>query len=48
MAAAFSRALGQEVAYNAVEPEVYRSLGFPGGDDVRWGLLRAAAVAARR
>lgn len=34
MAAAFSRVLGQEVVYNAVEPEVYRSLGFPGADDL--------------
>jgi uncharacterized protein YbjT (DUF2867 family) len=34
MAAAFTRALGQEVRYNAVTPEVYRSLGFPGADDM--------------
>jgi uncharacterized protein YbjT (DUF2867 family) len=34
MAAAFSRALGQEVRYNAVSPEVYRSLGFPGAEDL--------------
>jgi uncharacterized protein YbjT (DUF2867 family) len=34
MAAAFARALGQEVRYNAVEPEVYRSFGFPGADDL--------------
>ncbi len=34
MAAAFGRALGQEVAYNAVPFEVYRSLGFPGADDL--------------
>jgi uncharacterized protein YbjT (DUF2867 family) len=34
MAAAFSRALGQEVRYNAVEPEVYRGFGFPGADDM--------------
>jgi uncharacterized protein YbjT (DUF2867 family) len=33
-AAAFSRALGQEVRYNAVTPEVYRSFGFPGADDL--------------
>jgi uncharacterized protein YbjT (DUF2867 family) len=34
MAAAFSRTLGQEVAYNAVSPEVYRGFGFPGADDL--------------
>jgi uncharacterized protein YbjT (DUF2867 family) len=34
MAAAFSRALGQEVVYHAVEPGVYRSLGFPGAEDL--------------
>jgi hypothetical protein len=34
MAAAFSKALGQEVHYNAVEPAVYRSFGFPGADDL--------------
>ena len=34
MAAAFTRALGQEVRYNAVSPDVYRSLGFPGADDL--------------
>jgi uncharacterized protein YbjT (DUF2867 family) len=34
MAAAFGRALGREVVYNAVEPEVYRSFGFPGADDL--------------
>ena len=34
MAAALSRALGQEVKYNAVPPEVYRSFGFPGADDM--------------
>src|SRR6266536_6696801 len=30
MAAALTRALGQEVRYNAVAPEVYRGFGFPG------------------
>ena len=34
MAAAFTRALGQEVRYNGVSPDVYRSLGFPGADDL--------------
>jgi uncharacterized protein YbjT (DUF2867 family) len=34
MAAALSRALGQEVRYNNVSPEVYRGLGFPGADDL--------------
>jgi len=34
MAAAFSRALGQEVRYNEVSPEVYRGFGFPGADDL--------------
>ncbi len=34
MAVALGKALGQEVRYNAVEPEVYRSFGFPGADDL--------------
>jgi len=34
MAAAFTRALGREVAYRPVPPEVYRSFGFPGADDL--------------
>lgn len=34
MAAAFTKALGKEVVYNAVPPEVYRSFGFPGADDL--------------
>ena len=34
MAQALTRALGQEVRYNAVSPEVYRGLGFPGADDL--------------
>ncbi|HTY06651.1 MAG TPA: NmrA/HSCARG family protein [Gemmatimonadales bacterium] len=34
MAAALTTALGQEVRYNEVSPDVYRSFGFPGADDV--------------
>ena len=34
MAAAFTQALGVEVGYNAVPPEVYRSFGFPGAEDL--------------
>jgi uncharacterized protein YbjT (DUF2867 family) len=34
MAASFSKALGREVVYNSVPPEVYRSFGFPGADDL--------------
>ncbi|HEX7336166.1 MAG TPA: NmrA/HSCARG family protein [Gemmatimonadales bacterium] len=34
MAEALTRALGQEVRYNNVPPEVYRSFGFPGADDL--------------
>ena len=34
MAAALTRALGQEVRYQAVTPEVYRGFGFPGADDL--------------
>lgn len=34
MAAALTKALGREVRYNDVPPEVYRSFGFPGADDV--------------
>jgi uncharacterized protein YbjT (DUF2867 family) len=34
MAAAFTQALGQPVAYNAVTPEAYRGFGFPGAEDL--------------
>ena len=34
MAAAFTRALGEEVRYQDVTPEAYRGLGFPGADDL--------------
>jgi len=34
MAAAMTRALGREVIYNAILPEVYRSFGFPGAEDL--------------
>ena len=34
MAAAFTRALGQKVAYIDMAPEAYRALGFPGADDL--------------
>ncbi len=34
MAAALTKALGQDVRYNAVPPEVYRTFGFPGADDL--------------
>jgi uncharacterized protein YbjT (DUF2867 family) len=34
MADAFSKALGQDVVYNAVPFDVYRSFGFPGADDI--------------
>jgi uncharacterized protein YbjT (DUF2867 family) len=34
MAAAFSTALGKEVGYNSIPPEVYRSFGFPGAEDL--------------
>jgi len=34
MAAALTKALGQEVLYNNVTPETYRSFGFPGADDL--------------
>jgi uncharacterized protein YbjT (DUF2867 family) len=34
MAASLTRALGQEVVYNAVPPEVYRGFGFPGAEDL--------------
>ena len=32
--AALTKAIGQEVRYNDVPPEVYRSFGFPGADDL--------------
>lgn len=34
MASALTEALGQEVRYNAVSPEVYRGFDFPGADDM--------------
>ena len=34
MAAKLSRAIGREVRYNDVPPEVYRGFGFPGADDM--------------
>jgi uncharacterized protein YbjT (DUF2867 family) len=34
LAAKLSKALGREVRYNDVPPEVYRSFGFPGADDM--------------
>ncbi|UHD15864.1 NmrA/HSCARG family protein [Thiocapsa bogorovii] len=34
MAAALSDAFGEEVHYRSIRPEVYRSLGFPGADDL--------------
>jgi len=34
MADSFSKALGQEVVYNAVPFDVFRSFGFPGADDL--------------
>ena len=34
MAAALGRALGEDVAYAYVPPEVYRTFGFPGADDL--------------
>ena len=34
MAAALGRALGQEIRYNDVPPDVYRGFGFPGAEDL--------------
>ncbi|MFD2247659.1 NmrA/HSCARG family protein [Pontibacter ruber] len=34
MAEKFSKALGQEVLYNSISPETFRSFGFPGADDL--------------
>jgi uncharacterized protein YbjT (DUF2867 family) len=34
MAASFAKAFGQPVTYNAISPDVYRSFGFPGADDL--------------
>ena len=34
MAAALSEAFGKEIHYNSVPPEVFRSFGFPGADDL--------------
>lgn len=34
MATALGKALGKEVHYNEVSPEVYRSFGFPGAEDL--------------
>jgi uncharacterized protein YbjT (DUF2867 family) len=34
MAEGFARVLGEEVVYNDIPPEVYRSFGFPGAEDM--------------
>jgi hypothetical protein len=34
MAASLSQALGQPVRYNEISPEVFRSFGFPGAEDL--------------
>jgi hypothetical protein len=34
MATALTKALGREVLYNSVPPEVYRKFGFPGAEDL--------------
>ena len=34
MAASLAKALGQEVRYNSVTPDVYRRFGFPGAEDL--------------
>jgi uncharacterized protein YbjT (DUF2867 family) len=34
MAAAFTKAVGRTVRYNAVSPEAYRGFGFPGAEDL--------------
>lgn len=34
MAKVLTKALGQEVRYNAIPPEVFRGLGFPGAEDL--------------
>ena len=34
MAESLSKAMGQEVRYNAVSPDMYRSFGFPGADEL--------------
>jgi uncharacterized protein YbjT (DUF2867 family) len=34
MAASLSKALGKEILYNDVDPDVYRSFGFPGADEM--------------
>ncbi len=34
MAAALTKAIGQEVRYNSVPPDVYRRFGFPGAEDL--------------
>lgn len=34
MATSLTKAFGQEIQYNSIEPEVYRSFGFPGAEDL--------------
>jgi uncharacterized protein YbjT (DUF2867 family) len=34
MASSMARVLGREIRYNAITPEAYRALGFPGADDL--------------
>ncbi len=34
LAAGLTKALGREVRYDAISPDVYRGFGFPGADDM--------------
>ncbi len=47
MAAALTKALGQEVRYNDVPPEVYRSFGFPGARGPRATCSSSSATFSR-
>ena len=42
MAKAIGNAIGEEVSYNEITPEIYRSFGFPGADDLAnmWQFYR--------
>ena len=45
---ALTRALGKEVRYNDVPPDVFRSFGFPGADDIGNMFQFTAAASSSR
>jgi uncharacterized protein YbjT (DUF2867 family) len=44
MAAALSKALGRDIRYNDVPPEVFHGFGFPGAEDLGWRPTRTVSL----